>query len=251
MYSHELKKLSIIVPSLVLKRKKNPKHFYRKLTSLPDLLESVEKYVKVDSEIVLIVNGDVDPKLEPYVRSKGVNKYCINNLNTGVSRAWNIGRQLSEGEYLLYISDDVTLGEGAVEKMIATLDEEPEVGVVGHDGGMWKNGGYTQHGGFTEPTYVDVILGYCFMVRAKDFDKVGGFDVNFTPAGMEEVDFCISMGAHGLKIKVLPEIKVFTEPRHGISARSTKVQYFNSEVHTEELHERNKEYFKNKWGDKA
>lgn len=250
-YSHELKKLSIIIPSMQLKRSKNPKHFYRSISSLPDLVESIKKYVSIDLEIVVVVNGKNDKKLIEYVESGNVDKYCINNLNVGVSRAWNMGRQLAEGEYLLFVNDDVTLGENAVEVLMKALEDEKDLGVVGPKGAMWKNVEFTEHVGLEKPSYADVILGFCFMVRSADFDKVGGVDINFTPAGMEEIDFCYSIRKHDLKIKVIPGLNIFTEPRHGISARNTTITYLNSKVNTRELHERNKTYFKNKWGDLA
>jgi GT2 family glycosyltransferase len=250
-YSHELKKLSIIIPSMQLKRSKNPKHFYRSISSLPDLVESIKKNVSIDLEVIVVANGLNDRKLIEYIEVGNVDKYCINNHNVGVSRAWNMGRQLAEGEYLLFINDDVTIGEQAVEILMKTLEQEEDVGVVGPKGAMWKNVEFTEHVGLTKPAYADVILGFCFMVRSSDFDMAGGVDVNYTPAGMEEIDFCYSMRKIGFKIKVIPGLNIFTEPRHGISARNTTVKYFNSEVNTKDLHERNKVYFKNKWGDLA
>ncbi len=251
-YSHFLKKISIIVPSRQLKRDKNLKHFYRPVTSLPDLIASARQNVSIDHEMVVVVNGETDKKLLDYIHIEKVEKFCINNLNVGVSRAWNMGRQLAEGEYLLFVNDDVTIGKGAVERMMKCLEDEPTVGMVGPHGANWKGAQFTLkfEDGKTE-VYSDVILGFCFMVRAKDFDQVGGIDLNYTPAGMEEIDFCYSLRKHGFKMKVLANLDVVTEPRHGISALNTTVNYFNSSVNTEALHERNKAYFKNKWGDLA
>ena len=208
LYSHFTKKLSIIVPSRQFKRDKNLKHFYRPVSSLPDLITSIRHWVKTENEIVIVVNGEKDKKLLDFVHQENIDKYCINNLNVGVSRAWNLGRQLSEGEFLLFVSDDVTLGENAVEEMLKVLINEPEVGMVGCRGAMWKNLQFTEHVSTTEPAYCDVILGFCFLVRAKDFDQVGGIDLNFTPAGMEEIDFCYSLRKHGFKMKVVPNLNL-------------------------------------------
>jgi GT2 family glycosyltransferase len=35
------------------------------------------------------------------------------------------------------------------------------------------------------------ISGFCFIVRTAFFDKIGWFDMIYTPAGFEDIDFCL------------------------------------------------------------
>lgn len=239
-----MSKVSIITPSRSLKRKKNMKRFFRPVTSVGDLVASVRENVTVDHEVIVVANSLEDQGLLDFLKNEKIDKYCMNNLNAGVSRAWNMGRQLAEGEYLLFINDDVTLGKGSVEKMLEAFQDE-KVGIVGPKGENWEGSGkvYETYNGED----VDVISGYCFMVRADVFDQVGGVDVNYTPAGFEEIDLNFAIREEGYIRRVIPDIEVVTQPCHGISAQSTDIVYFRNTIHTEALHLKNKEYFEKKW----
>lgn len=240
--------VSIIIPTRQLKRNKNLRHFHKPISSLPDLIESIVENVSIEFEIVVIVNGINDEKLEKYVRSSQlINKYSITNLNTGVARAWNIGRMLAEGDKLLYVNDDVTIGKNAVEKMSQVLCSDGMIGQVGPKGGLWTNGQSGERKGLHTTEEAEEISGYCFMTKTSVFDQIGGFDVFYTPAGCEEIDFSFSVRKAGYKCLVIPHLDIRTEPMHGISGRSEDIEYFKKRIHTKELAKRNKEYFINKW----
>ncbi len=243
-----MKKISIIVPTRQLKRGKNLKHFYRSVSSITDLFDCVKKFKSPEIEFIVVINGLLDKELEQFVRSSKVDKSCINNLNAGVSRAWNMGRQLAEGQFLLFINDDVIFNEESLQKMMEVMDNEPDVAIVGPKGAIWKNGQHVAFVGEAQAEYADAIAGFCFLVRASVFDKIGGFDLNYSSAGMEEIDFCYAVKKQGHKLKVLPNLEIITEPRHGISARKEIIRYLFSEIDTETLDVKNKNYFRKKWG---
>ncbi len=239
--------ISIIVPTRNLFRKKNLKAFYKSMTSLPDLVSSIRKNVSCPCEIVVVVNGQADQELIDFVKREKIDKWVINNLNVGVSRAWNIGRQMAEGDHLLFVNDDVTLGKNSVETLSEYLTQHPDVGVVGPKGAMWKNGEHERFAGMTQIEEADAIAGFCFMTTAQAFDSVGGIDIAYTPAGMEEIDYCFMLKKAGLKRVVIPNLDIVTEPAHGISAQNTTIEYLTSKVSTTDLHARNKKYFCKKW----
>lgn len=240
--------VSIIIPSRHLKRQKNPRRFFSKVTSLPDLVESIRKNFQVPYEVIVVCNGEEDPRLARYVKEARIEKYAICNLNAGVARAWNIGRQLSEGDCLLFLNDDVVVGGSNVESFLEVMRRDEKAGVVGRQGGMWKNGEHWYFTGEERIEVADAISGYAFAVLAKVFDEVGGFDVAYTPAGFEEIDFCFAVKSKGYRNYVVPQAEFVTEPLHGISAIGGRINYFRNDIHCDELHRRNKEYFLSKWG---
>ena len=115
--------ISIIIPTRSLKRKKNIKHLLKPISSLPDLVEDIEKNISVDYEVIIVVNGMEDRDLLKYLDSKKTFKIIYNNKNVGVSRAWNMGRHYAEGKYLLYLNDDVRLEKKSVETMLDVFEK--------------------------------------------------------------------------------------------------------------------------------
>jgi GT2 family glycosyltransferase len=159
-----------------------------------------------------------------------------------------MGAQMAEGEYLCYISDDVRLGKNAIEELSNVLDSEAEVAEVGPRGDLYVNGRPDKFVGLHEAEFSDVISGFLFLVRASAYFQVGGFDVSYTPAGCEEVDFSFALRKFGWKCKVIPNLNIVHNEYHGVSAQRTNIAFFGKSIDTLELHTRNTSYFLEKWG---
>jgi GT2 family glycosyltransferase len=235
--------ISIIIPTRELKRSKNLKYLHKKLTSISDLINSLEKVKDSEIEVIVVINGISDQNLIDYVKNhRIISKYAIISSNSGVSRAWNIGRNLAEGELLLFLNDDVVVKEDSIKLLSDSIKDE--IVMVGPMGSVWLSG---KHSYFTENEDVNVISGFAFMIKSDIFDLIGGIDINFTPAGYEEVDLSFRVIKFGYQLKVIPEASFITNPVHGISAKNTQIHYFNKSINTKVLHEKNTNYFKFKW----
>ena len=236
--------ISIIIPTRELKRSKNLKYLHKRLTSIGDLLESVDTIKDQEFEVIIVINGETDKKLFDFIKNhQKVSKYALISSNAGVSRAWNIGRNLAEGDLLLFLNDDVVLEKNDLHLLKFAINDN--VVMVGPKGSVWDKG---EHVRYSDNDDVNVISGFAFMIKSKVFDEIGGVDINFTPAGYEEVDLSFKVLKSGYLLKTVPGSKFTTNPVHGISAKNTDIQYFNSNINTRELHDRNTKYFKEKWG---
>lgn len=239
-------KVSFIIPVLHFKRPLNKARFFMPRYTLPDVLKDIAANVSVPYEVVVICNGQ-DQELVDFVRSnKTIDKYCLNSVNVGVARSWNMGAEMAEGELLCYLNDDVAIGKDAIEQLCALFDD-PQVGEVGPAGSYWEN---LKHHSFPEGNdcvETDVISGFCFLVRAETFRKVGGFDIGFTPAGYEEIDFSFRIRAAGLKCVIAPKVDIKHYHHHGVSSQKIEISYLNSKIDTEALHKKNRDYFFEKW----
>lgn len=241
-------KISFIVPVLYLQRPLNKKRFFMPRSTIKDLLNDIQENVELDYEIIVICNStDVD-LLNFVTKDSRVTKYVLNSVNPGVARSWNMGAEMAQGEYLCYVSDDVRIGPKAIEALSQVLDSEKEVAEVGPKGDIYSNGRPEKYVGLDKPEFSDVISGFLFLVRAKVYFEVGGFDIAYSPAGCEEVDFSFSLRKFGWKCKVIPHLDITHNEYHGVSAHRTEIEYLNSRIDTLELHERNTTYFLNKWG---
>ena len=240
--------VSIIIPVLHYCRPLNKKRFFMPRYTIAEVLEDIQKNVKISHEVVVVCNGQ-EPDLVDLVKTHpAIGKYCLNNLNAGVARSWNMGAQLAEGKALLYLNDDVSVGEGAVEGLWNVLNSAPDVGVVGPRGSNWQG---AEHHEFVDATdtvvQAGVVSGFCFMLKSDVLHQLGGFDVNYTPAGFEEIDLSRAAEAHGYRNLVVPKVEFHHYHHHGVSAYSKDIIYFRQSINTKDLHVRNKAHFANKW----
>lgn len=245
-------KVSIIIPVLHLKRPLNKKRFFMPRYTIREVLSDIQKNVRIPHEVVIVCNGNDAELIDLIKTHSGIDKFCINNLNAGVARSWNMGAQLAEGEALMFLNDDVAVGEGGIEKLYEVLHSAPDVGEVGPKGSNWKGAEHDSYVESEEISEAGVISGFCFMLRSSTFHTLGGFDINYSPAGFEEIDMSYSIRKAGMRCLVVPNLPLHHYHHHGVSAQKVDIHYFKNMVDTESLHLRNKAYFTAKWlGDES
>ena len=102
--------VSVIIPVLHLTRPINAKRFFMPRYTIREVLRDLREHVTLPFEVIVICNG-TDPELIEFVRTHdAIDKYCINSVNAGVGRSWNMGAQLAEAEVLCFLNDDVAVG---------------------------------------------------------------------------------------------------------------------------------------------
>jgi len=216
--------------------------------TIHEVLRDLRQNVKLPFEVIVICNGD-DPELIEFVRAHdGIDKFCINSVNAGVARSWNMGAQMAEGAALCFLNDDVAVGAGAIEALYETLVSASDIGQVGPTGARWKGAEHDYFVGEEQMENADAIAGYCFMVRADLYRNLGGFDVTYSPAGFEEIDMSFAIRKAGFRCVVVPKLAFHHYHHHGVSAYRSEIRYLSNVIDTTTLHERNKAYFKAKWG---
>lgn len=245
--------VSIIIPVLDLGRARRLRQMLRRPPGLPELLQDIEQQTNVDYEVIIICNDVNNHKLLDYVNgSASVDKFCLNSHNAGVSRSWNQGAQLAEGEFLCFINDDVELGAGCLQTLLGVfLDHGKDVGMAGPQGGRFSgNGDPGERLGLAgEIEEADEISGWLFMVRREAYDRAGGFDIAFSPAGYEEVDFAFRIRQLGWRCLVVPRADAAHHGYCGVSSRNTEIAYLGKSISTDELNRRNRQLFQAKWDD--
>lgn len=238
--------ISLIIPLLHLKRPLNKARFFMPRYTLPDVLRDLNENVSLPHEVIVVCNSQ-DEEVSEFVRShEKIDKYCLNSVNVGVARSWNMGAGMAEGQFLCYMNDDVAVGKGAMEQLCA-LFENSDVGEVGPSGSYWVDLKHHSHAEGDQPLEADVISGFCFLLRTSTFRALGGIDVEFSPAGYEEIDLSFRIRQLGLKCIVHPAVDIKHYHHHGVSAHKVDISYLNKTIDTAALHERNTAYFKQKW----
>lgn len=177
-------------------------------------------------------------------------------VNRGVAPGWNTAARASDGETLVFVNDDVVLGDGSLAMLAGALDEHPDLGVVGPAGSRWElpsgrhlsdvDTGSAAPGEIVE---CDVVSGFLFATRRATFDALGGFDEFYAPCSFEEVDFSTAARQKlGLRCGVIAGLAV--EHTWGVSRPAPpwrRISYDGRSETLRSIHRRNRRHFVAKW----
>lgn len=191
----------------------------------------------VTPEILVVDNASNDGSADAARRWPGV-RVIEAGRNLGFSAANNVGIRASAGENLLLLNNDTLVPGGAIDALMAVLDQHPEAAVVGPrlvDGqgraelsfgsmitplNEWRQKRLVralERGDPAARRRVDVLAGQshwpdwvsgaCLLVRRADAEAVGLLDERFFMY-TEDVDFCASIRARGRRVLFTPDAEV-------------------------------------------
>ncbi len=192
------------------------------------------------AEVIVVDNGSTDGTLE-LVRERFPEARIVEQENRGFGAGNNTGMRAASGRYFLLLNPDAWLTEGALEDLVAFIDEHPEAAVVGPrllnpDGSLQRSvRGYptpwrlaTEYfflrklaphtealnalfgAGFDHKSVreADYLFGACLLVRREAVDSIGGFDEDFFLMS-EEVDWLYRFRQAGWKVLFYPGAEAY------------------------------------------
>jgi len=187
-------------------------------------IESLSKSNYRNFEILLVMNSAVnDRQIQEYYRLSNEIPCRIfqQSKNTGAALGRNIGAAHSCGDYILFLDSDNLVSSNLISHLYELLENDPSLGLVGplmlhhtNPNLVWLAGAnissWTCIASYndnlldiTEVREVSRVTGHipnCFMIRAIDFYKIGGFkEIYFIM--YEEADLAARVSKNlGLKI---------------------------------------------------
>ena len=201
-------------------------------------LQSLVDGVRVDREIVVVDNASTDGTAA-HLRERWPGVRLIDaGGNLGFARACNIGIRQTFGELVLLLNPDTVVPAGAIDRLVAALDANPDVAVAGPR--IMNADGYAElsFGRMVTPfaevrqktlmgiangrvpllrraierltrrtRHVDWVTGACLLAHRRDLEAVGLLDERFF-LYMEDVDLCASIRARGRQVLFLAEAAV-------------------------------------------
>jgi N-acetylglucosaminyl-diphospho-decaprenol L-rhamnosyltransferase len=208
-------------------------------------------------DIVVVDNGSTDGSVDA-VRAHPSVRLIESGGNVGFARANNLGIRATTSVNILALNSDTIVPPGAIDRLLAELDANPDVAVVGPrivDGqgraelsfgrmmGPLNEFGQKRlgRGSVDELTrqrrHPDWVSAACLLVRRADAEAVGLFDERYFMY-TEDVDFCAAIRARGRKILFAPEIEiVHLRGRSAATApRETNAAYRRSQLVFYEKH---------------
>jgi len=186
--------------------------------------------------------------------------------NVGFPSGNNLGLQRAQGRYLLLLNPDTVVLDDALTKMVAYLEDNPKVGVVG--GKLLNPDGSVQSSRRRFPTLataifestwlqpyaprallrryymndipddqitdVDWLVGACLMVRREAIAQVGLMDEAYFMYS-EELDWCRRIRSSGWRIVYIPDARIIhhvgksseqAATRRHVDYQRAKLRYF-------------------------
>lgn len=196
---------------------------------------------RLQYEIIVVDNGSNDGIEEMLNKKFPDIKLVKLKKNRGYSAGNNVGIKEAKGKYVLILNPDITVLEGAIEKMYNFMETHSDAGIAAPQ--LLNPNGTIQHScmrfhSFFIPIYrrlsflqnfsyvknelerfemtdwehncsreVDWFLGACLIIRKDVFEKVGLFDERFF-LFFEDTDFCRRVKLAGWKIYYFADAKV-------------------------------------------
>jgi hypothetical protein len=183
-----------------------------------------------------------DVSLLPLTDNRG---YAGNN-NAGVAAALDAG-----ADWVLVLNEDVEVAPDCVERLVATGESDPRVGMVGpliyhHSeperiqsagvelGSWWESHHLgkdeADRGQFAEPRPVQALSGCALLVRAAAIRDVGPLDERFFYY-YEETEWCLRIGRRGWVLLNEPGAHVWHKGVQRDYQPSPSVTYYNTRNH--------------------
>lgn len=165
---------------------------------IEEAIQSALAQTYKDREIIVVNDGSTDQSARLVERFGSAVRYCYQE-NGGAAKATNKGVSLASGEYIAFLENDDAWMPDKLERQVAVLDHNPDIGAVNNDLRFFSE---------TSEWQPDMIKGYCpdepysrlflhgfnfmlsaLMLRRTIFEAAGGFDEGFKAAGLQDVEW--------------------------------------------------------------
>lgn len=190
------------------------------------------------TEVIVVDNGSTDGSAEEAARRCPAARVERLASRVGFAAATNHGTSLASGDYLLLLDADAEATPRAVERLVEHLETHPEAGAATgrllsmteepQPGGIgrlptlgsiaadllllrrvWPGNPITRRADAADldrsaPGTVEQASASCLLVRRTVFERLGGFDDQFSPAWFEDVDFCHRLHDAGFALAYVP-----------------------------------------------
>lgn len=177
----------------------------------------------------------------------GIGKIILNEDNVGFGPTCNMGAHYAKGEYLLFLNADTVPTKNWIKPMYDNFKDD-KVGMVGNlqlrsdDAAIdsagsewsWKHKSFPHIGrnvwkgenlngaanlnnapeGMLDRSHKDMVTGCCFMMPAKLFYDLEGFDMDYRIGYWEDADLCMRVKEEGYKIIFEPDSVIYHKLGH-------------------------------------
>ena len=235
-------------------------------------LKSLRKAnARLDAQILVVDNASADGSPEMVKAEFPEVQLIETGKNLGFASGNNVGLRQATGRYVCLVNSDVEVEENCIERLIAFLDANPDIGIAGPR--IVGSTGQVQSSCFRSPTFrntlcqtfalyrlskspslqgwemkdwtfdsirdVDVLSGCFWIVRREALEQVGLLDENFFMYG-EDLDWCKRFRLDGWRAVFYPEAQALHYG--GGSSAAAPVRFYI------EMQKANRRYWRKHYG---
>jgi GT2 family glycosyltransferase len=190
-------------------------------------------------QMVFINNGSTDDtqdlldRMAPRFLEAGIDFiHWTNAENLGCSRGRNQGWEKATRKYVVFMDNDTAVCTSDwLHRLIATMDADPTLGVLGPKmiypflphkiqcAGVAVNPlGRIRFRGrgcdrddpeYAQLTTIPVLISACWIMRPEFLQAVGGLDEFFHPVQYEDLDFCMKVNEAGFHCAYTPGVEIY------------------------------------------
>lgn len=226
---------------------------------LKECIESVYRETKEAAFDIRVIDNNSRDNSVQMLKSNFPEIHLIeNDRNLGFPKANNQAVVQCTSDYILLLNPDTIIQDGAIDKMVRFMDENPDVGVSGcrvlnPDGSLqlacrrsiptpkvafyrltglsrlFPNSKTMARYNLTyldpnTPHEVDAVSGAFLVIRKKTVDAIGVLDENFFIYG-EDMDWCIRAKRAGWKVMYYPHASILHYKGVGCKTNNRKTTY--------------------------
>ncbi len=208
---------------------------------LINCIKSIKKTIlNTTYEIIVVDNNSSDDSVQALKSVFNDLKIISNNKNVGFAAANNQAIKICCGEYLLFLNPDTIVFDNTINGCLTFFKDTPDAGLVSCKilnpdkslqsscrnkpsiiNAIIENFGlylllqklnlfsynYLRNWAHNKTRSVPTVLGAFMLLSKKVIDQVGLLDENFFFYG-EEVDWCLRIRDHGLKVYFVPKFQI-------------------------------------------
>ena len=199
--------VSIIIPTY------NQREYALKCVS------SIEKHTPAPYEIIVVDNGSKDGTAEAMLRKGGMVRVAALEVNRGFAGGVNQGLMMARGRHIVVLNNDTLVTPGWLDNMMACLDSDPEIGLVGpvtnYIGGdqqidvpysevqdMWSFAARHNRPDPGKHRVTERLVGFCWLFSRDLLERVGYLDEGYAVGNFEDDDWMIRVKLAGYKLAV-------------------------------------------------
>lgn len=179
-------------------------------------LRSLDEFIPAATEIIIVVDGGTDES-QSLAAEFSRAKVVVFKTAGGPARARNAGAQIAQGDIMLFIDADVTVGADITSQIAAIFDDRLDLAALigSYDDrpgatnflSQYKNlfHHYTHQ---TASSDASTFWGACGAIRRQIFLEMGGFDETYRDPSVEDIELGYRLKNAGYQIQLCQTVQV-------------------------------------------